>query len=186
MKTETRNMSIYDIPVTTIAGAETTLAPYRGQVLLIVNVASRCGYTPQYEGLEALYRAHREAGFTVLGFPCDQFGHQEPGDEAEIARFCSLTYDVTFPMFAKIDVNGRGAHPLYRHLKRSQPGVLGTRTIKWNFTKFLVGRDGLVRARYAPSVRPDELGSVIQAELAAETRVAGHRSRVSSHGPRSP
>src|SRR5690606_29772452 len=127
--------SIYDIPVTTIEGEETTLAGYRGQVLLVVNVASGCWPTPPYAGLEALWRAHRDEGLAVLGFPCDQFGGQEPGTEAEIAEFCSLTYDVTFPMFAKVAVNGRDEHPLYRHLKAAQPGLLGSKAIKWNFTK---------------------------------------------------
>jgi len=147
-------MDFYDIEVTTIDGRRQTLAPYRGQVLLIVNVASQCGFTPQYAGLEALYRAHRARGFTVLGFPCDQFGHQEPGDEAEIARFCATTYDVTFPLFAKIEVNGPHAHPLYRYLKTERPGLLGSEAIKWNFTKFLVARDGVVLKRYAPKDAP--------------------------------
>ena len=154
--------SLYDIPVTTITGEPTTLAPYRGRVLLIVNVASQCGLTPQYEGLEALWRAYRDRGLTVLGFPCDQFGHQEPGTEAEIASFCSLNYDVSFPMFAKIDVNGPNAHPLYRRLKRSRPGVLGTTAIKWNFTKFLVGRDGRVRGRFSPTDAPETLREPIE------------------------
>ncbi len=158
-------MSIYDIPVITIDGTETTLAPFRGQVLLIVNVASKCGFTPQYEGLETLYQAHRAEGLAVLGFPCNQFGHQEPGNEAEIRAFCSLTYDVTFPLFAKIDVNGADTHPLYRLLKAEQPGVLGTEAIKWNFTKFLVGRDGGVRARYAPNDRPEALEPEVVKEL---------------------
>jgi glutathione peroxidase len=143
--------------VTTIGGATKRMAAWKGQVLLIVNVASKCGYTPQYEGLEALYRAHHKDGFSVLGFPCDQFGHQEPGDEAAIREFCSLTYDVTFPMFAKIDVNGPNAHPLYEYLKTAQPGLLGTTAIKWNFTKFLVGRDGAVLARYAPTDTPEQI-----------------------------
>jgi len=147
-------MDFYDIEVTTIDGRRQTLAPYRGQVLLIVNVASQCGFTPQYAGLEALYRAHRARGFTVLGFPCDQFGHQEPGDEAEIARFCVTTYDVTFPLFAKIEVNGPHAHPLDRYLKTERPGLLGSEAIKWNFTKFLVARDGVVLKRYAPKDAP--------------------------------
>jgi glutathione peroxidase len=150
-------VSLYDIKVTTIGGATKHMAAWKGQVLLIVNVASKCGYTPQYRGLEALYRAHHASGFTVLGFPCDQFGHQEPGDEAAIREFCSLTYDVTFPMFAKIDVNGPDAHPLYQYLKEARPGVLGTTAIKWNFTKFLVGRDGTVLARYAPTDTPEQI-----------------------------
>ena len=156
---------LYDIPVTTITGEQTTLAPYRGRVLLVVNVASKCGFTPQYTGLEALHRTYGPRGLTVLGFPCDQFGHQEPGDEAEIARFCSLTYDVTFPMFAKIDVNGPRTHPLYRWLKRSRRGVLGTTAIKWNFTKFLVGRDGRVVRRFSPNDSPESLTAPIEALL---------------------
>ena len=158
--------SLHDIPVTTIDGEETTLAAYRGRVLLVVNVASGCGLTPQYAGLEALWRAHRDEGLVVLGFPCDQFGGQEPGSEAEIAEFCSLTYDVTFPLFAKVAVNGPDAHPLFRHLKAAQPGLLGSKAIKWNFTKFLVGRDGTVLARYAPTDTPEriaaDLGPVLQ------------------------
>jgi len=142
---------LYDIEVTRIDGQRQTLSAYRGQVLLIVNVASRCGFTPQYTELEALYRRHREAGFAILGFPCDQFGHQEPGDEAEIQSFCSLKYDVTFPLFAKILVNGRSAHPLYQFLKKAKRGILGTQSIKWNFTKFLIDRQGHVVARYAPN-----------------------------------
>jgi len=148
---------LYDIPVRTIEGRDTTLAPWRGQTLLIVNVASQCGFTPQYAGLEALYRRHKDEGFAVLGFPSDQFGHQEPGDEAEIASFCSLAYDVTFPMFAKVDVNGPGAHPLFAALKAARPGLLGSEAVKWNFTKFLVDRDGRVVARHAPQTTPDRL-----------------------------
>jgi glutathione peroxidase len=155
-------MPLYDIPVTTITGEQTTLEPYRGRVLLIVNVASKCGMTPQYEGLEALYRRFRDQGFAVLGFPCDQFGHQEPGDEAEIAEFCRLNYDVTFPMFAKVEVNGPGTHPLYDLLKAAQPGLLGSEAIKWNFTKFLVDRDGTVLQRYAPKDTPEEIGRDVE------------------------
>jgi len=152
-----QNQALFSIPLTTIDARETTLEPYRGQVLLIVNVASKCGFTPQYAGLEALYRRYRDRGFTVLGFPCDQFGHQEPGTEDEIRQFCSVAYDVTFPLFAKIDVNGPNEHPLYRTLKTQAPGVLGTTAIKWNFTKFLVGRDGAVLARYAPRDTPEDI-----------------------------
>jgi len=155
-------MSVYDFSATTIDGAQQPLAAYRDQVLLIVNVASQCGFTPQYAGLEALYRKLHGRGFTVLGFPCNQFGGQEPGDATEIARFCSLTYDVTFPMFGKIDVNGSGAHPLYRFLKGEAKGVLGTEAIKWNFTKFLVDRNGSVAARFAPSVAPDAVEKEIE------------------------
>src|SRR3954462_3010960 len=129
-------MSVYDYSATTLDGQDASLADYRGQVLLIVNTASKCGFTPQYEGLETLYREYRDKGFTVLAFPCNQFGAQEPGNAEEIANFCSLTYDVTFPVFAKIDVNGSGADPLYGELKKQAPGFLGTEGIKWNFTKF--------------------------------------------------
>lgn len=157
--------SLYDIPVTTIRGETATLAPYRGRVLLIVNVASQCGFTPQYVGLEALYRRHTPHGFTVLGFPCNQFGGQEPDDEASIAAFCQQTYDVTFPIFAKIDVKGSGAHPLFQYLTRQQPGLLGSTPIKWNFTKFLVGRDGAVLRRYAPMTVPEKLEREIAQQL---------------------
>ena len=158
-------MSIYDFAVRSIDGKEQKLAAYSGQALLIVNVASRCGFTPQYTGLESLYRAHREQGFTVLGFPCNQFGHQEPGDEAQISEFCSLNYRVTFPMFAKINVNGAEAHPLYQFLKLACPGLLGTAAIKWNFTKFLVGRDGAVLRRFAPTDKPENLDGEVAAAL---------------------
>jgi glutathione peroxidase len=152
-----RANELYEIGVTTITGERATLDAYRGRVLLIVNVASKCGFTPQYAGLEMLHRKYGDRGLSVLGFPCDQFGHQEPGDEAEIASFCALTYDVSFPMFAKIDVNGAHTHPLYRHLKRERPGALGSTAIKWNFTKFLVDRSGVTRERFAPRVEPAEL-----------------------------
>jgi len=158
-------MGIQDYSVRAITGGEQSLADYKGQVLLIVNVASRCGFTPQYTGLEALYRKYGNRGFAVLGFPCNQFGAQEPGDEAEIQRFCSTTYDVSFPMFAKIDVNGENAAPLYRYLKGEKPGVLGTEAIKWNFTKFLVNRDGEVVRRYAPNAKPEEIDADIAALL---------------------
>ena len=157
--------ALHDIPVTTIAGEPTTLAEHRGRVLLIVNVASECGFTPQYAGLESLWRRHRAAGLVVLGFPCDQFGGQEPGAEPEIAAFCSRGYDVTFPMFAKVDVNGPQAHPLFEHLKRAEPGLLGTTAVKWNFTKFLVGRDGVVLRRYAPATTPESLEPDVVAAL---------------------
>ena len=150
-------MSLYDIAVNRIDGTATTLADYRNTVLLVVNVASRCGFTPQYTGLEALYRKHKAQGFAVLGFPCNQFGAQEPGNEADIQSFCSLTYDVSFPLFAKVDVNGADAHPLYRHLKHERPGLLGTEAIKWNFTKFLIDRNGQVLKRYAPTDKPADL-----------------------------
>ncbi len=150
-------MNFYEFTVTTIDGQTETMETYRGQVLLIVNVASKCGFTSQYAGLEALYRRYRHKGFAILGFPCDQFGHQEPGGEAEIQSFCSLTYDVTFPLFAKIEVNGSGEHPLYKLLKKAQPGLFGSEAIKWNFTKFLVNRDGQVLKRYAPTDTPEKI-----------------------------
>ena len=158
-------MSLYDISAKRLDGSSADLAQYRGQVLLIVNVASRCGFTPQYAGLEALYRKYRDRGFVVLGFPCNQFGAQEPGSEAEIGSFCSSTYDVSFPMFAKVDVNGADAHPLYQHLKSAKPGILGTEGIKWNFTKFLVDRKGQVVDRYPPIIDPKAMESAIEALL---------------------
>jgi glutathione peroxidase len=145
---------IYDFSAVDIAGVERSLREFEGRTLLVVNVASRCGFTPQYAGLESLWRSYRERGFAVLGFPCNQFGKQEPGGEAEIERFCSIEYGVSFPMFAKIDVNGANAHPLYRWLEAELPGVLGTRAIKWNFTKFLVDRRGRPVKRYAPADSP--------------------------------
>ena len=154
-----------DIQVTTLEGKPLRMSDYAGKVLLIVNVASKCGFTPQYTGLEALQRRFADRGFDVLGFPCDQFGHQEPGDAEEIKTFCSLTYDVTFPMFSKIEVNGDGAHPLYRLLKKQAPGLLGTEGVKWNFTKFLVGRDGKVLKRYAPTDKPEALAGDIEKAL---------------------
>jgi glutathione peroxidase len=151
----------YDFTATTIDGEERALSAYEGKVLLVVNTASKCGFTPQYEGLEKLHRDFADAGLAVLGFPCDQFGHQEPGDEAEIKEFCSLTYDVTFPMFAKIDVNGDDTHPLYEWLKAEQRGVLGGR-IKWNFTKFLVDRSGQPVGRFAPNTSPEDLADDVK------------------------
>lgn len=148
-------MSIYDFSATRIDGTLQSLADYRGKVLLIVNVASRCGFAPQYAGLEALYERYKDQGLVILGFPCNQFGFQEPGSEAEIQEFCTLNYGVSFPMFAKIDVNGPETHPLYAYLKAEQPGFLGSQAIKWNFTKFLVDRDGLVVRRYAPTDTPE-------------------------------
>ncbi len=156
---------ITDHSVRTAAGAMTGLDAYRGKVLLIVNTASKCGFTPQYEGLEALHRRYADRGFEVLGFPCNQFGAQEPGDAAEIASFCSLTYDVTFPVFAKVDVNGPGADPLFQRLKADAPGLMGSKGIKWNFTKFLVDRAGKVVRRYAPTTKPEALESDIEALL---------------------
>jgi glutathione peroxidase len=158
-------MSIYDFHAKTIDGEDRALADYRGQVLLIVNVASKCGFTPQYAGLEALYRKLHPRGFTVLGFPCDQFGQQEPGAEEQIKSFCSLTYEVTFPMFAKIQVNGPNAHPLYQHLKHAQRGILGSEAIKWNFTKFLVDRDGEARKRFGSMEKPESIEPEVTALL---------------------
>jgi glutathione peroxidase len=149
--------TIYDFSAKTIDGDEQKMSAYRGKTLLIVNVASKCGFTPQYEGLEALYRDFKPKGLVVLGFPCDQFGHQEPGDENEIKNFCSLNYEVTFPLFAKIDVNGPNAHPLYKYLKHEAKGLLGSEAIKWNFTKFLVDSAGSVRKRYAPTDTPESI-----------------------------
>ncbi|HVU86677.1 MAG TPA: glutathione peroxidase [Gemmataceae bacterium] len=157
--------TIYDIPLTTIDGQAESLTGYRGQVLLIVNVASRCSFTPQYAGLEALYRRHKDQGFAVLGFPCDQFLHQEPGSEAEIQGFCSSTYDVTFPMFAKVKVNGPQAHPLYQYLKRAKRGLLGTQSIKWNFGKFLIDRAGNVVRRYSMFATPERVEHDVAALL---------------------
>jgi len=146
-----------DIEVTSIDGERVPLSRYKGQTLLIVNVASRCGYTPQYAGLEALYRKYRDKGFAVLGFPCDQFGHQEPGTEREIRQFCTANYGITFPMFSKIDVNGSHAHPLYRYLTSQKRGMLGRRAIAWNFTKFLVTRHGEVIRQYGARHTPDAI-----------------------------
>jgi len=154
--------AITDIPVTRADGAQTTLADHAGEVLLIVNTASKCGFTPQYAGLEALYRKYKDRGFSVLAFPCNQFGAQEPGDAEEIANFCSLTYDVTFPVYAKIDVNGADAAPLFEALKKAAPGVLGSKGIKWNFTKFLVDRQGNPVERFAPTTSPDAIGPEIE------------------------
>jgi glutathione peroxidase len=150
-------MNVFDFTAPDLTGIDQPLVQWRGHVLLIVNVASKCGFTPQYGGLEQLYERHKDRGLVVLGFPCDQFGHQEPGDEAAIASFCTLNYGVTFPMFAKIDVNGPDTHPLYQYLKGAQKGILGTEAIKWNFTKFLVGRDGTVLARYASAATPEQI-----------------------------
>ncbi len=158
--------SVFDFSVRRADGSQQSLADYRGQVLLIVNTASRCGFTPQYAGLEALYRRYREQGLTVLAFPCNQFGAQEPGNAEEIANFCSLNYDVSFPVFARIEVNGPQADPLFRWLKQVQPGWLGTAGIKWNFTKFLVDRQGRAVGRYAPMTKPEALVQAIEARLA--------------------
>jgi glutathione peroxidase len=148
---------IYHHHAVALDGMHVSLADYRGKVLLIVNVASKCGFTPQYTGLEELYQRFRDKGFAVLGFPCNQFGKQEPGSSAEIATFCSTTYPVTFPMFGKVEVNGDGAHPLYKQLKAQAPGLLGSSGIKWNFTKFLVNREGEAVERFAPTVKPEDI-----------------------------
>jgi glutathione peroxidase len=159
-------MDIYSFSARTITGDEQSLERYRGQALLIVNVASQCGFTPQYAGLEALHRQFHDRGFSVLGFPCDQFGHQEPGDEAEIRTFCECNYGVTFPLFAKIEVNGAASHPLYRFLKHARPGFMGLEAIKWNFTKFLVDGAGIPVKRFAPADKPDTLAPAIEQLLA--------------------
>jgi glutathione peroxidase len=153
------------IEIRGINGESQSLADYAGKALLIVNVASKCGFTPQYAGLEALYRRFKDRGFTVLGFPCDQFGHQEPGSEQEIRNFCSSKYEVSFPMFSKIEVNGPGTHPLYQSLKKAAPGILGTERIKWNFTKFLVDSRGKVVGRFAPTGKPEQLAKHVEAVL---------------------
>lgn len=162
--------TVYEFKATDIDGRERALNEFAGQALLIVNVASKCGFTPQYKGLEALWRKRRAEGFAVLGFPCDQFGHQEPGDEAEIKQFCSLNYDVTFPLFAKIEVNGAGTHPLYLWLKGEKAGVFGTEAIKWNFTKFLIDRSGQVVKRFAPADSPEKIDKAVGEVLAARGR----------------
>ena len=158
-------MSVYDFSAARLDGNSEKLSDYRGQVLLIVNTASACGFTPQYAGLEALYEKLHGDGLTILGFPCNQFGAQEPGSESEIGAFCQKNYGVTFPMFSKIEVNGANAHPLYKYLKDAKPGLLGTEAIKWNFTKFLVGKDGEPVARYAPNTKPEELEAPIRTLL---------------------
>jgi glutathione peroxidase len=155
----------YDFAARTLAGQPASLGEHQGKVLLIVNTASKCGFTPQYAGLEALHRKYKDRGLVVLGFPCNQFGAQEPGDAGEIASFCSLTYDVTFPLMAKIDVNGPKADPLYAWLKGEKKGILGTEAIKWNFTKFLVDRQGRVASRFAPTATPSSLEGAIEALL---------------------
>jgi glutathione peroxidase len=154
-------MTIYDFQVKKASGEEIPLSQYQGQVLLIVNTASKCGFTPQYKGLESLYQQFHARGFEVLGFPCDQFAHQEPGSDAEIQTFCQMNYDVHFPVFAKLEVNGKNAHPLYRFLKKQKGGFLDG-VIKWNFTKFLVDRQGNVVARFEPNVEPEAFASVIE------------------------
>lgn len=154
--------SIYDYTATTITGKEQPVSDFKGQVLLIVNTASKCGFTPQFKGLEKLYEAYKDKGLNILGFPCNQFAGQDPGSNDEISQICELNYGVTFPMFAKIDVNGDGAHPLFKHLKTAAPGLLGSEAIKWNFTKFLVDRNGNVVERYAPTTEPEKMAKDIE------------------------
>ncbi|HEX5360438.1 MAG TPA: glutathione peroxidase [Fluviicoccus sp.] len=154
--------NIYDFTATTITGQEKPMADFKGQVVLVVNTASKCGLTPQFKGLEALYESYKDKGLMVLGFPCNQFANQDPAGNDEISQFCELNYGVTFPMFAKIDVNGDAAHPLFKHLKSSAPGLLGSEAIKWNFTKFLVDRNGNVVERYAPTTEPEKISKDIE------------------------
>ena len=163
-------MTIYDFKVRTPNGQEVSLGEYRGKVLLIVNVASRCGFTPQYSGLQELYERFGKDGFEVLAFPCNQFGNQEPGTDSEIRGFCDLQYGIRFPIFSKIDVNGSAAHPLYEFLKKSKPGFLGTKRIKWNFTKFLIDRAGKPLKRYSPQTKPDAIEKDVQTALAPASR----------------
>jgi glutathione peroxidase len=158
--------TVFDFSANSLSGHSLPLAQFQGEVLLIVNTASQCGFTPQYEGLEKLQQRYHAQGFEVLGFPCNQFGAQEPGDEAQIAGFCESKFGVSFPMFAKIDVNGDNAHPLYQHLKKTAPGLLGTEGIKWNFTKFLIRKDGTVYGRYAPTTKPEDIAKDIERLLA--------------------
>jgi glutathione peroxidase len=155
----------FDFSATTIDGKPLDLSVYKGKVLLIVNTASKCGFTPQYKGLQKMFVQYANRGLEVLGFPCDQFGHQEPGSEADINSFCELNFGVSFPLFAKIDVNGKDAHPLFTHLKSEAPGLLGVEAVKWNFTKFLVNREGKVVARYAPATSPESIAKDIEALL---------------------
>ena len=157
--------ALLEVPVITIGGETRNLGSFLGKATLVVNVASKCGFTPQYAGLEALYERFKDRGFTILGFPCDQFGHQEPGDEHEIQTFCTLNYQVAFPLFAKLEVNGRNTHPLYRELKAAAPGILGSKRVKWNFTKFLLDGVGRVVRRYAPATKPEELAAEMAALL---------------------
>jgi len=157
--------SVFDFSATAIDGKPVDLSAYKGKVLLIVNTASKCGFTPQYKGLQKMFEQYADRGLEVLGFPCDQFGHQEPGSEADINSFCEMNFGVSFPLFAKIDVNGKDAHPLFAHLKSEAPGLLGSEGIKWNFTKFLVNREGGVVARYAPATSPESIAKDIEALL---------------------
>lgn len=164
--------SVFDFQCTAINGMDKKLADFNGQVLLIVNTASKCGFTPQLKGLEELYEKYKDQGFSVLGFPCNQFGSQDPGEDREIAEFCTLNYGVNFPMFAKIEVNGDAADPLFQHLKKAAPGVLGSESIKWNFTKFLVDRNGVVRERFAPATSPESVEKEVEALLQEKASAA--------------
>ncbi len=157
--------SLYNIAVNRIDGTSTTLEEYKDKALLVVNTASECGFTPQYDGLEQLQKQYSDKGFSVLGFPCNQFGKQEPGDNAEIASFCATRFSVSFPLFEKVDVNGENAHPLFNHLKEQAPGILGSKSIKWNFTKFLINKDGKVLKRFAPKDKPEKIAKEIEAIL---------------------
>ncbi len=159
--------TIYDFEAKSISGKDIALSDFKGQVMLIVNTASKCGFTPQFGGLEALHKTYAGKGLAVLGFPCNQFGSQDPGADGEIAAFCQVNYGVSFPMMSKIDVNGSAAHPLYQWLSAEAPGLLGSKSIKWNFTKFLVGKDGQVMKRYAPTDKPADLAKDVEAALAA-------------------
>ena len=159
------NKNVFDFSATSIDGKQVDLSAYKGKVLLIVNTASKCGFTPQYKGLQKMFEQYADRGLEVLGFPCDQFGHQEPGSEADINSFCEMNFGVSFPLFAKIDVNGKDAHPLFAHLKSEAPGLLGSEGIKWNFTKFLVNREGDVVSRYAPATSPESIAKDIEALL---------------------
>ena len=158
--------TVYDFTCQTGGGQSKSLEDYRGKVLLVVNTASKCGFTPQFAGLESLYEKYRDQGLEILGFPCNQFGRQDPGSNDEIQEFCQLNYGVSFPMFGKIEVNGGAADPLFKHLKKAAPGALGTERIKWNFTKFLINKDGDVLKRYAPSTKPEDIEADIEALLA--------------------
>lgn len=155
-------MGVYDYSVRSISGGEVSLDQYRGKVILVVNTASKCGFTPQYKGLEALYQTYKDRGFEVLGFPCNQFGGQEPGSSSDISEFCELNFGVTFPLFDKVEVNGAQAEPLFGYLKDEAPGLLGSKRIKWNFTKFLIGRDGQVKKRFAPTDKPEAMANAIE------------------------
>jgi glutathione peroxidase len=157
--------ALFDIPVTTIKGEQKTLADFGGKAVLVVNTASKCGFTPQYKGLENVWQQYKDQGLVVLGFPCNQFGKQEPGDEGAISEFCELNFGVSFPLFKKVDVNGSDAHPLFVNLKKRAPGLLGSQGIKWNFTKFLLSADGTVIKRFAPTTKPEDLTAEIEALL---------------------